>query len=699
MSEAKPAKSKILDWLYSVPATTKTLLKFTPPSRKGSNTLTASKSWDINLEIKKETTQVKDCLCMSKNQEISKRFPIQRLDSVGGVEIEQSRFSYPPTKQLDEYFTGNLLQSANQVNQNLEKVAFSSKDKVELCSRVPTDFVGMGSLMVKSLCKAPCKLTGNFTSLPGDLDTAGLFHDCSISQEMFAKQPKENILPSLSKMLPPQACLACLHVSCAGSCSSAVSVISDVPNHLSCSKIQSSSGGEMFAVNYDSKEQEITIMSSNCLKELQIQSDQRTPEDNKQVYFTETNNSFFSTSNGIDKSRDEFSNTEFIDRRKNPVVATLLGYESESDSDADSDISTSSVCDTDEDYLSSDDELESDENNSKNDLGSDTCFEQDDESGCPVSEEGTDSDDFSLWDRITSGRGSWTCLRNFSRRPHHNSVPSSDDKSGANCLSDNDTSANTNSINPICLNSTDCIKEPSIDSCYGSSELTSHSSESDDETENTVSRPHCENSQISFILGWSDPDSEDEQETDQDNDDVFSTNSCSETSLPLSSRCGLWSSESYNSFSASEETVDSSTPNTPSCSESAKLWDYFVRCGQQFECTQVDTIIRKSSCGPSLQNHCDRKHSADREPSKSENYAAEFYKAPTKVRFCDKVEIHPMVAWSFAYRQARRGGWECYARDRDRFKIRTNTTEKDIAWCLNPGHREMIYKSRFDDTD
>ena len=45
-----------------------------------------------------------------------------------------------------------------------------------------------------------------------------------------------------------------------------------------------------------------------------------------------------------------------------------------------------------------------------------------------------------------------------------------------------------------------------------------------------------------------------------------------------------------------------------------------------------------------------------------------------KVTFSDKITIHNMVYWSFAYRNARKGKWEENARDRERFSRRIDKT-------------------------
>jgi len=42
----------------------------------------------------------------------------------------------------------------------------------------------------------------------------------------------------------------------------------------------------------------------------------------------------------------------------------------------------------------------------------------------------------------------------------------------------------------------------------------------------------------------------------------------------------------------------------------------------------------------------------------------------------------------------RRGPWETFARDRDRFTRRIHDVEKKIGWCFEPSHRDKIFKRR-----
>jgi len=64
-----------------------------------------------------------------------------------------------------------------------------------------------------------------------------------------------------------------------------------------------------------------------------------------------------------------------------------------------------------------------------------------------------------------------------------------------------------------------------------------------------------------------------------------------------------------------------------------------------------------------------------------------------KVRFSTASPVvHPIIAWSFAYQQSRKGPWEEYARDRCRFRTRIRETEEKIGHVLRNEHRQSAYQ-------
>lgn len=68
-----------------------------------------------------------------------------------------------------------------------------------------------------------------------------------------------------------------------------------------------------------------------------------------------------------------------------------------------------------------------------------------------------------------------------------------------------------------------------------------------------------------------------------------------------------------------------------------------------------------------------------------------------KVSFNLKPVVHVMHTWNYAYRAARKGHWENYVRDRDRFRVRIERASTLLNPVLTPEHREKIYRERFCD--
>lgn len=66
-----------------------------------------------------------------------------------------------------------------------------------------------------------------------------------------------------------------------------------------------------------------------------------------------------------------------------------------------------------------------------------------------------------------------------------------------------------------------------------------------------------------------------------------------------------------------------------------------------------------------------------------------------KVKFNDKINVHIMIAWDYAYRAARLGPWEQMARDRVRFRDRILRLEMTLSPIFEEKHREKIYKSLY----
>lgn len=67
-----------------------------------------------------------------------------------------------------------------------------------------------------------------------------------------------------------------------------------------------------------------------------------------------------------------------------------------------------------------------------------------------------------------------------------------------------------------------------------------------------------------------------------------------------------------------------------------------------------------------------------------------------KVKFnCDKNKIYHIIAWSFAYKQARKSNYQQFVLDRYRFQDRVNKTGKTLEKILEPNYRKKIFEERF----
>jgi hypothetical protein len=58
-------------------------------------------------------------------------------------------------------------------------------------------------------------------------------------------------------------------------------------------------------------------------------------------------------------------------------------------------------------------------------------------------------------------------------------------------------------------------------------------------------------------------------------------------------------------------------------------------------------------------------------------------------------KVHKVIAWDFAYRQARKGYWEKVACDRFRFNMRIQNLAIILNPILNKTHRHRIFNERF----
>ena len=68
-----------------------------------------------------------------------------------------------------------------------------------------------------------------------------------------------------------------------------------------------------------------------------------------------------------------------------------------------------------------------------------------------------------------------------------------------------------------------------------------------------------------------------------------------------------------------------------------------------------------------------------------------------RVCFEEKPEVHTMYTWDYAFRQARKGEWEIWSRDRGRFKKRVSSLEDVLFQVLKPEHRGRVYCKLYSD--
>lgn len=65
------------------------------------------------------------------------------------------------------------------------------------------------------------------------------------------------------------------------------------------------------------------------------------------------------------------------------------------------------------------------------------------------------------------------------------------------------------------------------------------------------------------------------------------------------------------------------------------------------------------------------------------------------VTFEEYVQVHSMVVWSYAYRQARRGQWMENYLDNLRFRHKVDCIQPILSHILDVNHRLKIYNERF----
>ncbi|KAL3842615.1 hypothetical protein ACJMK2_020608 [Sinanodonta woodiana] len=164
----------------------------------------------------------------------------------------------------------------------------------------------------------------------------------------------------------------------------------------------------------------------------------------------------------------------------------------------------------------------------------------------------------------------------------------------------------------------------------------------------------------SFIVSFDDGDSDWSDSVEDD---------CSPEETGNNDFCEMQNSFGLMNLSCKNGTVKKSKPHTES---------------RQEECSKHDLDAINTSWKINIQlNDRPTEQKSDRR----------------KVHFANDntlVTLHPMIAWSYAYATARKGPWEEYARDRDRFQRRIEETECILAPILKPDHRSTVYSIYFE---
>ncbi|XP_048852097.1 protein phosphatase 1 regulatory subunit 15A [Brienomyrus brachyistius] len=133
-------------------------------------------------------------------------------------------------------------------------------------------------------------------------------------------------------------------------------------------------------------------------------------------------------------------------------------------------------------------------------------------------------------------------------------------------------------------------------------------------------------------------------------------------------------------------------------SENAQLWESFFRTDDPYSLLSFSSVVKsQATCPPEgctpkvrgMQVEVLSDEEEERRPLQEE--------MPTtghkKVRFSEKVEVRPLVAWAFASRVSRDGScWLQMARDRDRFRRRVEAASDVIGPVLLPQHRAAVWE-------
>ncbi|XP_067913532.1 protein phosphatase 1 regulatory subunit 15B [Heterodontus francisci] len=219
------------------------------------------------------------------------------------------------------------------------------------------------------------------------------------------------------------------------------------------------------------------------------------------------------------------------------------------------------------------------------------------------------------------------------------------------------------------------------DNVWGSDETDSDESEGDAEEEENyypLSRPHCSNKTIAYILGSNSSSDEDDEDSEKDedsdwDDDGFDSDGSSELSDTeeelLSSLAGT--SDPYNlmNFQAcikTQQQVETRTAFESSCPQQPVLCTLVL----EDDSDRLDSGFSDELQGELQQTFAqlalEKKHSK-------------------KVAFDEHVTVYYVSS-----EEIRKGPWEVYARDRCRFQKRIREIEECIGYCFTLKHRWTV---------
>ncbi|XP_062850201.1 protein phosphatase 1 regulatory subunit 15A [Trichomycterus rosablanca] len=151
-----------------------------------------------------------------------------------------------------------------------------------------------------------------------------------------------------------------------------------------------------------------------------------------------------------------------------------------------------------------------------------------------------------------------------------------------------------------------------------------------------------------------------------------------------------WNGEEDSDWSDDEQDSEASA-------ESAALWESFFNNSNPYNPLYFSCPSGvKAKVSDGQQNHTPSKLTAGggEKPVSGEEHRnkCNTHEGTKKVRFNDEVTVHHLVDWSIASQEARDGScWMEQARDRERFRRRTEKAGESISPCLTAQHRARVY--------